>query len=182
MNPAKAAREIKTIMAFGGPIAFDYECNTLKSHRDGAKLVSCSICWKGKETIAYPMEREAIEATSLILKSKQIPKIGCNVKFENNWTKTHLGHNVKNWMFDTMVAAHVLDNRKGITSAKFQAFVQLGQPSYDDHIKPYLKGKMGLNRILDLDMKDLLLYNGMDSLLEYKVAMIQMKQLRKRNI
>jgi DNA polymerase I-like protein with 3'-5' exonuclease and polymerase domains len=127
------------------------------------------------------MEREAIEATSLILKSR-IPKIGCNIKFENNWTKTHLGHNVKNWWFDTMVAAHVLDNRKGITSAKFQAFVQLGQPSYNDHIEPYLKGKMGLNKIHELDLDDLLLYNGLDSLLEYKVAMIQMKQLKKRKI
>ena len=78
-----------------------------------------------------------------------------------------------------MLAAHVLDNRKGITGLKFQAFVQLGQESYNDHVGGLLKGdkKSHINRIHEIDVHDLLLYNGMDSLLTYKLAIIQMKEM-----
>ena len=37
------------------------------------------------------------------------------------------------------------------------------------------------NRIKQLDLNDLLVYNGLDSLLEYKVAEMQMNTLRRRN-
>ena len=81
-----------------------------------------------------------------------------------------------------MLAAHVLDNRPGITSLKFQAFVLLGQENYNSHIKPFLKAKKGskFNRIHELDLNDLLLYGGLDSYLEYWVAMKQIKLLEKR--
>jgi len=41
------------------------------------------------------------------------------------------------------------------------------------------KGKSRFNKIRDLDLKDLLLYGGLDSLATYKVAMKQMKLLNK---
>jgi hypothetical protein len=57
--------------------------------------------------------------------------------------------------------------------------VSLGQAVYDDQVKPYLKssspGKR--NRIKEFPLKDLLLYNGMDALLEYKLAQRQMRQM-----
>lgn len=177
-NPAQAAREIKCMMAFGGNVAFDYECNCLKSSYKGAKIYSCSICWKGKKTIAYPWEREAIDATSLLLKSS-MGKIAANLKFENVWTKNILGHWVKNWIHDTMLGAHVINNSPKVSNLTFQAFVYLGMPRYNQHTKKFLKsgGADKLNRIKDIDLKDLLLYNGLDALLEYKLAMIQMKLL-----
>ena len=79
-----------------------------------------------------------------------------------------------------MLAAHVLDNRPGTTGLKFQAFVLLGQKSYNDHIEPLLETKSKkthINRIHEIDMDDLLFYNGLDSLLEYKVANIQMNMM-----
>ena len=113
-----------------------------------------------------------------------MPKIAQNLKFEDRWTRVKLGHPVRNWLWDTMLAAHVLDYRRGITSLEFQAFVQLGVQLYDKHIKPYLKsvGQSRFNRIKELDLKDLLLYNGMDSLLTYKIAMKQMKVFRQRSL
>ena len=82
-----------------------------------------------------------------------------------------------------MLAAHVLDNRGGISSIKFQAFVLLGQPDYDSSIKEYLKsrdpGGYGLNRVKQAPVKPLLLYCGLDSLLEYLVAKKQKKLLKK---
>ena len=180
-NPARAAKEIKYMNSYGGTISFDYECNCLKPSYKGAKIYSCSICWKGERTIAYPWEREAIDATSLLLKSS-MGKIAANIKFENVWTMNQLGHWVKNWIHDTMLGAHVLNNSPKVSNLTFQAFVYLGMPRYDQFTKKYLKsnGPDKLNRIKDLDLKDLLLYNGLDSELEYELAMIQMKLLGKQ--
>jgi uracil-DNA glycosylase family 4 len=180
MNPAQASKELRRMIKRGGDIAFDYETNCLKPDTDKAKIVTCSVCWNGKKTIAYPWQNEAIEMTDNLLKSS-LGKIASNLKFEERWTRTILGHSVKNWKWDTMIAAHVLNNVPGITSIKFQSFVLLGTLPYDDHIKSFLKASdksvSKLNRIHELDLKDLLLYNGLDSLLEYKVGMKQMKLL-----
>jgi len=182
MNPAKAAKEIDHMIKKGGAIAFDYECNCLKpDEMNGPKIISCSVCWKGKKTIAFPFEYDAITAMWRLLKSP-LPKIACNLKFEDRWTRYWLNTLVKNWHWDTMLAAHVLNNNPGVTSLKFQAFVLLGMGSYDEHISPYLKStkEKKFNRIHEIDMKDLLLYNGLDSLLTYKVAMKQMKLFENR--
>ena len=129
-------------------------------------------------TVYSPWTREAVDATSLLLKSP-MGKIAANIKFENVWTKTFLGHWVKNWVHDTMLGAHVLNNSPKVSNLTFQAFVYLGMPRYDQFTKSYLKSGSTnkLNRIKDLDLKDLLLYNGLDVLLEYNLAMIQMKLL-----
>jgi len=160
------------------PIAFDYETNCLKPEYKGAEIKSCSVCWGGKTTIAYPWKGEAIDATIELLKAPHA-KIASNLKFEHRWSKKILGIKVKNWMWDTMIASHVIDNRPGITSLKFQAFVLLGQGNYNRHIEPYLESKKGehLNNIQEIEIEDLLLYNGLDSLLEYKVAVNQMRRL-----
>jgi len=111
-----------------------------------------------------------------------MPKIASNLKVEDRWTRAKLGHRVRNWYWDTMIAAHVLDNTPGITSIKFQAFVHLGQGDYDSHIKPFLKARKEskFNRIHELDLNDLLLYGGLDSYLEYWVAMKQIRLMEKR--
>jgi hypothetical protein len=82
-----------------------------------------------------------------------------------------------------MIAAHLLDNTPGITGLKFQSFILLGQESYDDHIKPFFKskGKSRFNRIKELDLNELLLYGGLDSLLTYKIAMKQINEFKKRD-
>ena len=181
-NPAKAAKVIRRMNEKGGAFSFDYEGNCLKPEIKGAKILSCSICWKGKKTISYPMRNEALDATLDILRSRA-PKIAANIKFEHRWTRAMYNIRIRNWWWDTMLAAHAIDNRPGITSLKFQAFAVLGAPSYDDHIKPFLstKGKMRINRIDEIDERDLLLYGGLDSLYEYELAMIQMAILERRS-
>jgi len=179
MNPSQVVREIKEMINKGGLIAFDYETNCLKPEGERTKIISCSVCWKGKKTIAFPWQREIKHSIDQLLKSPT-PKIASNIKFEDRWTRVKMGHPVRNWWWDTMIAAHVLDNSPKVTSIKFQSFVRLGAESYDDHIAPFLKSTKNsrFNRIDEIDLKDLLLYNGLDSLLEYKVAMRQMKLFR----
>ena len=159
------------------PIAFDYETNMLKPDSPEAAIVTCSVCWAGRRTIAFNWTEETKWAMWKLLLSHDHPKIASNMKFEERWTRAIMDISVQEWQWDTMLAAHVLDNRSGITSVKFQAFVLLGQESYDDEISSYLKSDNSNtpNRIYECDREKLLEYNGLDSFLEYRVSQIQMK-------
>jgi len=177
-NDEDAANMVNRWTEFDSPVAFDYETNMLKPDCSEARIVSCAVCWKGMMTISFLWRGLVKEAVGRLLRSN-IPKIAANLKFEERWTRKEFGHGVRNWMWDTMQAAHVLDNRAGITGLKFQAYVNLGQPIYDDKVTPYFKSKGSNepNQIHKVDPKELLLYNGLDVLLEYKLAEIQMRKL-----
>ncbi len=173
-----AAGVLRQMIERGGMVAFDYETDRLKPDHPDARIVSCSVCWERERTIAFPWHGEARVAMGELLKS-DLMKIGWNIKFETRWTRREFGHGVHRWIHDGMVAAHVLDNRRGITSAKFQAFVQLGLSPYDGEVSSYLEGEggNGPNTIHRLDLKDLLTYNGIDSLVEYDIGVKQMMEL-----
>lgn len=179
-SPSLAAKLIRVASKQSGddPISFDYETDRLKPDHPDSSIVSCAICWGGKRTLAFPWSGEAVQATSELLQSP-VPKIGANIKFEQRWTKSILGHGVRNWMWDCMIASHVLDCREDITSVKFQAFVKLGLPLWSTRVEQFLYAKSGnqKNRIREANLDDLLLYNGMDALVEYKLAQVQMREM-----
>jgi DNA polymerase I-like protein with 3'-5' exonuclease and polymerase domains len=167
-----------------GTIAFDYETNMLKPESEKARIVSVSVCWNGVETAAFPLLPGATKALCRLLKDREVKKIAQNMKFEDRWTRTILGVQVRSWRWDTMLAAHVLDCRSEITGLKFTSFVMLGQPRYDLHIEPYLKQQKGgyeENKIDEIPLDKLLVYNGLDSLLEYLLAEIQMTDMKVRH-
>jgi len=164
-------------------IAFDYETTGLKPHRDGHRIVSASVAYSKTKAVAFPMTHAVESAFVRLLRDRHIKKIAQNLKFEEAWSRVCLGTRVRGWVWDSMVASHVLDNRSGITGLKFQAYVQFGILDYSSHIEPYLEsrgpgGANAFNRIDKVDMDELLLYNGMDSLLEYRLAMKQRKVLQ----
>jgi len=79
-----------------------------------------------------------------------------------------------------MMAAHILDNRPGVTSLKFQTYINFGIIDYESEVSPYLKAvdsKNGnaLNRIFEADEKKLMEYCSLDSIYEYRLAMWQIK-------
>lgn len=172
----EAARALKELHKNSEWIAVDYETNCLKPEYPESEIVSCAAS-NGDLTISYLWQGEAIEATSKLLKSKKTFKIAANLKMEERWTRNKLGHGVRNWGWDTMIAAHCLDNRPGICGLKFQSLVNLGVPSYNERIEPYLRGSGWYNRIHHIETRELLVYGGMDALLEYELAMKQMEQM-----
>lgn len=178
INPVEAAAAIRKLMRQNPPLAaIDLECNGLKPDSDKISIYSCSIS-DGKTTLSYPWQGDAITATKELI-SSDIPLTGWNIKYEQRMFMRAFGHGVKNWKWDGMLAAHIADNRPDVTSLKFQAFVKLGMPSYDQHIKPYFqsKGSNLPNRIKELDLHQLLTYGAIDAILEYKLAKMQMKEL-----
>jgi len=156
------------------PVAIDYETTCLKPEGQHSRIVCCAVS-DGERTIAYPWLGEARKATGQLLRSGT-PLIASNMSFENSWTVKEFGHPAVgfNRGWDTMLMAHVLDSRSGISSIKFQAYVLLGQEDYNGHIDRFLKSKTGtgyeLNQIKQIDKNDLLKYCGMDALLEWLVA------------
>lgn len=178
-SPEEAAKAIHWMIGKGGTVSFDFECNALKPETIGAAIYSCAVCWEGERTIAYPFHGEAKAATRELLRSPLL-KIGCNLSYEERWARVHLGTSVRNWVFDTVIGAHVLDNRKGITGLKFQAMVRLGQPIYNEHIERSFESVnpiTKLNDINNISIDDLLLYNGLDALLTYKIGVQMMEEL-----
>lgn len=170
MDDREAARIIRKIITKGGPCSFDYETNMLKPDGSNARIVCCSICWRGKKTFAFPWVGRVIQAMKEFLVSP-IQKSASNMKFEDRWSWAILRVRVQNWEHDSMLGAHWYDNRPLITGLKFQSFILFGMPPYNKHIEPFLYAKHSRdeNNVDQIDLRDLLLYCGIDSLLEFKV-------------
>lgn len=180
-SPTVAAAWLRDKVQRGGVVAFDYETTSLKPDYDHSRIVSCAVAWgtgpTPAETIAFPWHGDAVVAMSELLRSP-LPKIAANMKFEDRWTRAILGHRVRRWVWDTMLAAHVDNQVKGVTGLKFQAFVRLGQPLWNEAVEPYFHSRPGEpNRVAEVPLADLLRYNGLDSLLEYRLAFRQMKAM-----
>ena len=91
------------------------------------------------------------------------------------------GHGVKNIVWDGMLAAHILDNRPGVSGCDFQGFVRLGMPDYWSGVGPFLRAKKRggnePNRIGEADLGDVMRYCALDSLVEFKVAEKQAEEM-----
>lgn len=171
-------------------MAFDYETSGKKPHAPGHFIRTVAFSLDGWSAIAFPLWDKTVEAYYShlvelwvqVLQHPNIHKIAANMVFEEKWSRFVLGTRVESWGFDTLLGAHCGDNRSGITGLKFQAFVQYGVVDYSSEIEGYLRAKEddggnAFNRIADAPLDRLLLYNGMDAMLEYRLAMDQMEKL-----
>jgi len=164
--------------------AFDYETTGLKPHAPGHEIISCAIAESECISKAFLMPKDppTLNMLKKLLANRYVPKIAQNMKFEDIWTSVILGIQVQGWAHDTMLESHRLDNRRGISGLKFQAYVRFGIVDYDSEVSPFLKGideknANSLNRIKEAPVKPLLYYNGMDSLLEYRLCQIQRREI-----
>ena len=163
-----------------GWAAFDYETNCLKPEVGGARVLCASVClggWnKAMLTAAFPMSKAIRQAWIRFLQSP-VPKIAHNLKMEDRWSRVYFGTAVNHWAVDTMLNAHILDCSKGVTGLKFQAFAHFGESGYDDAAKPYMSGSGKLNRLHELPIEKLLVYCATDSLMTWRLAVKQMREL-----
>lgn len=161
--------------------AYDYETTSLRPLSPDHRILS--ISFSSSEDRAYSFrysgDPDIQQAWHDVLADDQVGKVAHNIKFEQLWSCVAFGLERIRWAWDSMLGAHTLDNRPGICSLKFQAFVQFGVPSYDNLISPYLKpsdpkNPNSLNRILEFistyGEDEELIYNGLDSLLNYKLT------------
>lgn len=164
-------------------VAWDIETTGLKPYDiKNHKVVAAAFC--ASLDRAYVTPYPDMRLLKRILVDRRICKIAQNMKFESMWAHM-FGYDVRGWEWDTMLASHVHDNRSGVTGLKFQAYVRFGLVGYDDEIAPYLKGKNpkdsnSVNRIeeaMRTKRKQVLQYCGVDALVTYRLALIQMEEL-----
>ena len=181
------------IMAHRPKIAFDFETTGIKPHRKGHKIICMSISENEESAVSFPFDHndpDFLHYIKNILGCSQIKKICQNINMESMWTRVLLGYELEGIYFDTMIGTHFLDNRKGITGLKRQAYLQFGIPSYDAEIEQYMRsiskeesdkyGDNAFNKLPELwekDPKKLLLYNAMDSMMTYRLDEKQIKQI-----
>lgn len=169
-----------------GEIAIDLETFKLRPYSEGAVLLSASISFfeKGRQenhlrTFAFPVNHPKAQWTKSqlatlkdawleLLADKKVFKIAHNTPFEIEWLIEELGNDVidhDSWG-DTMMQAHVLDERKGESREDdrrptYQSLDFLCKMYFGLKIKSLFKMDKKDMRKNTLD--DLLLYNGCDS-------------------
>ncbi len=175
-SPRLASKWLRVMSKKAQYMTFDYETNMLKPESKEARIVCCSVCFRRGRTLSFPWHGEAIDTTLGLLQSP-LKKIAANLKFEDRWTRTIHDIQVENWFWDTMLAAHIINNGPKVSGLKFQSYVNFGLPVYNQHLDNLLRGPGSNlpNQIDQIDLDDLLLYGGIDSLMEHLLAMKQMK-------
>ena len=169
-------------------LAVDIECTGLKPYKKGHEIVCISFCESPNRVsvIKMPKRKEDMLLLRKLLHNQNIGKIASNMKFEDTWFKVLHGITVNNWSWDTMQAAHILDNRELVSGLKFQAYINFGVIDYSSSVDSFLesgnKDANAFNKVKELSktkegLHDLMLYCGLDSLFEYKLALLQMEKI-----
>jgi len=173
----------------GDTITFDYETTGLKPYRKGHRILTCSIkILSSKIAFSFPLQwkghwtpqqqQRLLDVWKYILGNEAIHKIAHNMKFEHIWSKIILGVETKGWLWDTMVTQHLLDARAKLTGLKTQAFLRFGVDEYDDKVRKFMEADLAndFNTLEQVPLEDVLLYNGMDAILEEALYLEQLKQ------
>jgi len=167
--------------------AFDIETTGLKPYAEGHEIYTWGFS-DGEQIWAFrhPREERSLRVLKRLLLN-DADKYGWNIQYEITWIKHFLGVWVDNWKWDGMIAAHILDNRAGITSLKFQAFAQNGVAGYDTEIDRFLtasdkKNANAINNIRNASLPRLLKYNGEDAWHTFHIAEKQIKEIESSDI
>lgn len=176
---------LKNILENETFIVLDYETTGSNVLQPGHKTASVAIATRSMaysflcEHPFYTVEQQQEIKTILkqILKSRKIRKVVHNMQFEHTWSKYVVGQTMNGITWDTMLGAHLLDNRQGITSLKFQAFIRWGIADYDKEIKEFLipDSRTGFNNVFKIPVDKLLEYNALDVV--YTMALYREQQL-----
>lgn len=163
-DPYSATIYLEGLLTYKGEVAFDIETIGISPYREGAKILSIAFSNGRSGATAFPMfEDKDFQRTLRKVLQGEMGKIAHNMKFEDKWIAEKLGYRVKNWVADTLVQTHVLDNRAGVTGLKFQGGVRYGLIGYDNAVKKYIKD------MSKCPIDDMLYYNGMDAMVTYRL-------------
>jgi len=175
---------LEEILKYKSTFAFDYETTGLKPHAKGHKIACVGMCWQKNRAYSWDWKLTPIKLYREIMEDSSIRKIAANMKMEDHWTSARARRiKVNGWLWDTMNAAHIQDQRKGITSLKFDVYKRYGVVDYDSSINHYLQsdskefGANGFNRVFEAPQDELRLYCAKDAFYTYHLACDQMEEI-----
>lgn len=161
-------------------VAVDIETNCLRLI-EGSRILSLAFAFgePGQEqAVACPFHPDLLSRLA-----RGFRLVGCNcLRFENAFFAAQ-GRALL-WYLDIMISQHILDCRPGICGLKFQASMYLGVDGYEEEVAPFMKSPSGqaFNRLSQLPLSKLLLYNGLDALFTLAVAYQHLPRLKQRQL
>jgi DNA polymerase I-like protein with 3'-5' exonuclease and polymerase domains len=166
----------------GSVITFDYETTGLKPDNKGHEIVCVSVRTDiDNYAVVFELTDTVLPKWKQVLADETIKKIAHNIKMEDRWTRKRLKTPVKGWIWDTCIGAHCV-NPNSASGLKFQALLQFGVDDYSRAVHHYLEAETSndFNRIHKCDKKQLHVYCGIDSYLEYDLYLYQKDTLCSR--
>ena len=167
--------------------AIDYETTGLRPYNKGHKILSCAISDGVDSSYAFMMEDELIPYMKQYLEAEHIKKIAHNMQFELMWSDDKIGTWGNSMNVCSMLLTHTIDNRDtGVTGVGFIAPMLLGCKPWDKDVAQYIGadkrdeakyGNNALNNMHRVPPRKLLMYNGIDSLVEMRIAVLMMQTL-----
>jgi len=147
----------------GTEIAIDYETTGLRPwQRKDHRIVSVGVAWDGG-AFSFAMSPVVAPLWKELLANPLIKKVGHNIKFESQWSTYYLGVETRGWIFDTMLASHLLDNRRGICGLKHQVYLNFGIEDWSGGIE-FDEDEENNVRSPYEPTEELLKYNALDAL------------------
>jgi DNA polymerase-1 len=179
-------KEIKKYLAFAMRQKWgthDFETTGIKPVEEGHDIVSVGMCHAKDRAVSFPMLPEIRPLFCEYLDSK-VWKVNQNIKYEEKWGRAVLKQRTRRWLFDTMIASHILRNDEGITGLKFQVYVRYGIIDYSSHLKQFMNSgdSHKINHIKEANLDEVLLYGGLDSLYNYWLAKDQVREMHHMSV
>jgi uracil-DNA glycosylase family 4 len=172
-----------------GIVSIDYETTGIKPHAPGHRIVCASVALSPSFAYVFmiPQNRADLLPFLQLLENPNVEKMAHNMKYEHTWAMVRWKVETQGWLWDSMQAAHILDNRRGVAGLKFQTFVNFGEPDYSSEISPYLRSKEdkdsnAFNRVLKLceskqGQRKLMKYCALDTIYQYRLALLQQDRI-----
>ena len=177
-------------------LAIDYETNRLRPYAPGSEVVSVGVGLPGKG-VSFPMNYphqvgwadwqylNVFCAWKDFIKNYSGKLLVHNHQMECIWSRRFFGVDAKDWAWDSMLVAHILDERQQYTSLDFQVFIHWGF-EYGSEIAPYKESldksdDEAFNRMKEAPLMDLLQYNGLDAMFTYKLWKQQKYELERQS-
>ena len=174
------------------PFSFDYETSSYRYHEGihTVHLISVAMSKHGAVSFPYDFKKSdgtmwwtpgQIRTIGKLWKEKlksNCPKSAQNMKHEEKCSRAIFGVGVENWDWDTMLAAHILNESPGTKGLKTQVYMEYGF-HYGSDTKPFLEAAPGKrNRFEEMPIEESGKYCGRDSLFTHRIAKKQKRLIR----
>jgi len=175
LNEEEAILFLKSITGkYNTEWALDFETNQLSPFKDNAKLISMSLCNDPLKSYCIPLEGISDKLIVAIVKFIKNSQVSCHSgKFDSIWSANLLGTFLDNRTYDTILAAHVLDERRDIKSLEFQSYLYTGEE---------YKGMVDRKNMDNADRATVYKYNNYDAKFTKYISIQQKKELIKEGL
>jgi uracil-DNA glycosylase family 4 len=169
-------------------VSLDYETTNANPYDSSFEITHISFSTKSYAWVFHESlweNNESIWETikthmKIILTNPNILKIIQNAKFEDQASRYIFGIKKLVNSYCTMLATHVVDERRGCTSLDFQNLTRFGIPPYSETVKPHLIPKTKdhkVNTIRKAPHDDLILYAGLDVITTYNNYLVLSQEI-----